>query len=166
MRPMKTPWLVALVLLTLSSFAGHFLYRSLDPSLNVGPVDKKIVAQIKKRCAEGNACTLPLKEVVNDFEWDAMYVFEMGASRNDIESVIHAQLPSSPDLVMTLIFMDKGKLIHYEEEGEEIETGTDQALNFNIQQSGGHKEFSNNVVFSVSIQRFDHGVTYNLTQVH
>lgn len=162
----RKQWAVVTVLLIFTMFAGHFLYRSLHPSLNVGPVDKKIVAEIKKRCAEGNSCTLPLKEVVNDFEWDAMYVFEMAASRADIESVIHAQLPRSPDLVKTLLFMDKGKLVHYEEESEEIETATDRALNFDIQQSGGHREFSNNVIFSVSIQRFDHGVTYNLTEVH
>jgi len=158
-------WLALIVVLAAVAFVSRFVYSTVNPSWRVGPVDKKIVLEIKKSCAQRSPCTVRLANVVNDFDWDTMYVFEMGASRSDIESVIHTPLNHSPDLVETLIFMKQGRITHYEEEQEDFENATDQSLNFNIEQSGGHKQFSRDVVFSVSIEKLNKAVVYELTVV-
>jgi hypothetical protein len=146
-------------------YAGCRAYRYLRHIPNIGPVDKEIVSEIERSCVLGRPCELRLRDVVKDFDWDTMYVFEMGASRAEIESVIHAPLNHNPDLVKALIFMKQGRITHYEEETEDIENATDRDLNFNIQQSGGYKQFSNYVLFSVSIEKLDKAVVYELTAV-
>jgi hypothetical protein len=153
------------VLLGVVVFVGYFVFLTFYPPFNVGLVDRKIVSEIRKRCIQGQPCVLRIQSVIQDFDWDTMYVFEMGASRSDIESVIHTPLSHSPDLVKTLIFMKQGRITHYEEESEDIENATDQDLNFNIEQSGGHKQFSKDVAFSVSIKKFDKAIVYGLTSV-
>jgi hypothetical protein len=165
MQRKRMRWLALIVLLAATVLVSYFVHLAVSPSLNVGPADKKIVAEIKRRCVQGHPCTVHLTNVINDFDWDTMYVFEMGASRSDIESVIHTPLNHSPDLVKTLIFMKQGRVTHYEEESEDIENATDQDLNFAIDQSGGHKQFSRNVVFSVSIEKVNRAVVYGLTVV-
>lgn len=165
MRRTDTLWSICIVFSIMVVLASYLVYASLHPSLLAGPVDREIVSEIQKRCAQGHPCALRLKDVVNNFDWDTMYVFEMGASRADIESVIHVPLNHNPDLVKTLIFTNRGQLTHYEEEAEEVEKATDRDLNFNIQQSRGYKQFSKDVVFSVSIEKFDKGVAYGLTAV-
>lgn len=158
-------WLALIALLATVVLVGYFVYLALNPSLNVGPVDKKIVSEIRRHCVQGQPCRIRLTDVINDFDWDTMYVFEMGASRSNIESVIHSPLNHNPDLVKTLIFMKQGRITHYEEESEEVETATDQDLNFDIEHSGGHKQFPKDVVFSVSIEKANEAVGYRLVVV-
>lgn len=165
MQPKGILWFSLIVLLAAGILISYFAYRAIYPSLNVGPVDKKIVSEIRKRCGQGTHCTIRLANVVNDFDWDTMYVFDVGASRRDIESVIHTPLNHNPDLVKTLIFVKQGRITDYEEESENIENATDQELNFNIEQSGGHKRFSKDVAFSVSIEKFNKAAVYGLTSV-
>ena len=165
MQRKRMRWLASIVLFAAVVLVSYFVYSTVNPSLKVGTVDRKIVSEIKKRCIQRSPCAVRLADIINDFDWDTMYVFEMGAARSDIESVIHTSLNHNPDLVKTLILMKEGRITHYEEESEDIENATDQSLNFDIEQSGGHKQFSRDVVFSVSIEKLDKAIVYGLTVV-
>lgn len=163
MQRRKMRWFASIAVLATVFLATYLVYLSVSPSPKVGPVDKKIVLEIQKRCLQRSPCTVCFADVTNDFNWDTMYVFEMGANRAEIESVIHTPFNHSPDLVKTLIFMKQGRITHYEEEQEDFENATDQSLNFNIEQSGAHQQFLKDAVFSVSIKKYNTAVVYTLT---
>jgi hypothetical protein len=152
-------------LIVLICIMAAFLFpRLIRPSRDLGPVDRKIVAAIKTACAMQQPCTVALKDVVKGFAWDRMFVFEMGANRSEIEEVVQVPVPVYTQGQKVLVFMNRGRLVAFEQEGVENETISDRSLNFGISRSDGHKEFGPDVIFSIQPYPVEYGVAYRLTE--
>jgi len=118
-----------------------------------------------KLCDGSNNCTVTISSLT-DFKWDKMYVFDNATAPEIIDSAIGMEYPYYEEFSRTMIFLNKGKIVHHESHPDEIETATDGAVIFDYPDSLNHQVYTiNRDKFSIQIIAFKEGSYYLLKQV-
>jgi hypothetical protein len=143
--------------------AVHAALALIYPAHRVGPVDKQLVAAIKRNCVR-QPCWLAPKDIVTGFEWDRMVVVELGSDRKPVEDALKVSIPQFGDLTAKLIFLNGNSVVHYADEEEDIENATDQMLAFDIPNDQNFKVYPRDAVFSVVPTEFKNGTYFALTE--
>ena len=129
---------------------------------HVGPIDRKIVSDIRTACAARRPCTYTLGRNTGTFDWDKAYVFSAQAERREIEEVLNTRIQSFQEFSSGIAFTNKGTLVHFEQEDIDFENPTPDSLNFDIPEGKTYKSYSPNTLFSVDVERSDRGIYYSL----
>ncbi len=98
-----------------------------------------------------------MKSIKTGFQWDKMYVFDPQADEAKIERVLQTHLPRCTKGTFKIAFEDKGKLIHYEEEPNDLKTASRDRVVFVLSKSNGYGEFSPDSAFNISVGDADEG---------
>lgn len=116
-------------------------------------------------CRGSDNCIVIISSLT-DFKWDKLYVFNTATAPDVIDSAIGMDYPYYEEFSRTMIFLNKGKIVHHESHSDEIETATDGAVIFDYPDSLNHQVYIiNHDKFSTQIIRFKAGEYYLLKQV-
>jgi hypothetical protein len=115
----------------------------------LGPVTTELVFKAESSCAQ-MPCFLSMKSIATGFQWEKMYVFDPQADEALVERVLQTHLPRYTQGAFKIAFEEKGKLVHYEEEPNDLTTANHNRVVFVLSKSKGYGEFSPDTVFNVS----------------
>ena len=100
-----------------------------------------------------------------------MYVFEYGATQNQIEKSLGTNFPAYVEFTRRIVFLKSGSIVYREDEPTSIEEPVPGQVSF-VESSAGpyyadsHSSFTpTNAVFRAEKVQFSGGVYYVLTQV-
>src|SRR5260370_19953860 len=79
-----------------------------------GKFQAKMVRVIKEKCRTDKPCVIRIKDLT-DFSWDKMYWFINTASQERVEQVLGTKVAPLKES-SKIIFMDKGKVVLFENE--------------------------------------------------
>ena len=128
-----------------------------------GNIEREIKNTISKVCIN-NDCRIVISKLT-DFKWDKMFVFDSPVSLETITEAIGTDYPGYVEFSRTLIFMNKGSIVYYENNPSKIETFTPGQVIFNYHHSVKYKMFlPNNAIFKVKTKTSDEGDYYILYQ--
>lgn len=90
-------------------------------------IERKIKQQIKD--CKDDSCRVSIRQLTN-FKWDKMYVFNNPTAPGDIDQVIGLRYPYYVEFTRTIVFLDKDKIVHYENHHSKAEGPTDGEVLF------------------------------------
>ncbi|HYW71744.1 MAG TPA: hypothetical protein VE961_11955 [Pyrinomonadaceae bacterium] len=103
---------------------------------------------------------------VTDFPWDKMYVFEAGATHEQIEKSLGTTFPDYVEFTRRIVFLKNGKIIRREEQPADVEHPVNGQVAFAETYTDPYWAFTPaNAVFRGEQKRFSGGVYYLLVQV-
>lgn len=76
-------------------------------------IEKEIITLIENKCDGVNECLIDLSDLPT-FKWDNAYVFT-NVSKGYIQSIIKVQYDLYKDIGVKIIFINNGKIVHYQE---------------------------------------------------
>ena len=129
-----------------------------------GTVERQIGNRVKA-CTPSAPCIVKIKDVT-EFQWDQLYVFESGASLDEIRKSIGTDYPDYVEFKRRLVFLKDGRIIHREDEPTDVEGPANGEVSFAESHSDRHLSFTpEKAVFRAEKKTFNDGVYYTLTQV-
>lgn len=156
---------VALVVVGL--VAAAYVYKTRNDSGEYHPpgkLERKISARIDS-CQSSQPCTIRLADVT-DFDWDDVYVFQAGASRQTIESTIRAPFQRDLDMAPWLVFVKDGRVVYAEEDAWHVEKAAVSSVIFDPEKNIDVRNYKRDVKFDGSRSRFEKGYLYSLKTAH
>jgi len=130
------------------------------PTVDPLSIEGKLVTKIKTTCGEFAGCTIRVKDVT-DFDWDRVYVFNQGATKDQIEKVIGAPFPRYQEFKRSMIFLKGGKVVYSEAEPTDIESPINDQVAFDLTRDN-YNSYSSESRFVVERKNFSRGVYYEL----
>jgi hypothetical protein len=79
-----------------------------------------------------------------------MYVFDSRANAEEVERILRAHPPGFTEDTFKIAFTNKGKLVHYEEEPNDLNSAHHDRVVFVLPKDKHYGEFSTETVFNVS----------------
>jgi len=107
-------------------------------------------------------CMIDINKLTN-FKWDKMYVFNTATGPEEISNAIKTDYPYYQEFTKSMVFLYKKKIVHYENNEDDIETATDGSVIFNYPDSLHYQDYTNDqVLFKAKKVNFDKGSYYVL----
>ena len=135
------------------------------PTIVPHSIEGKLVTQIKTTCGESTSCTIRLRDVT-DFDWDRVYVFNHGVTKDQIEKVIGAPFPRYEEFKRSIIFLNGGTVVYSEADPTDIEGVINDQVVFDLTYGNNYKAYSSESRFEVQRKNFSRGVYYELRLIH
>jgi hypothetical protein len=147
---------LVLALLAFISFSGC---RS-----RPGKFQAKIVRTIKEKCRTEQPCVIRIRDLT-DFSWDKMYWFINTASQERVEQVLGTKVEPLKES-SKIVFMDKGKIVLFENEPWEMERRLPDQIAFDdYSDSSYYRVYGSDAQFTVKKIELNDGVAYDLSSV-
>lgn len=122
-------------------------------------IEGKIRQQIKD--CKNDSCRVSIRQLTN-FKWDKMYVFNNPTAPGDIDQAIGLNYPNYVEFTRTIVFLDKNKIVHYENHHSKAEGPTDGEVLFGYPDSLKFQVYkSDQSIFRVKRKTFKDG-TYSV----
>lgn len=100
---------------------------------------------------------------LTDFKWDKMYVFNAATGPDEISDAIGINYSYYQEFSKSMVFLYKKKIVHYENNEDNIETATDGSVIFDYPDSLMHQVYTpKQAVFKVKKVNFSKGSYYLL----
>jgi len=124
-----------------------------------------IATLIKQQADSCNMnCVITIPKLTN-YKWDKMYVFDNACSPEVIDSAIGMEYPYYKEFSKTMIFLNKGKIVHYENHEDKIETATNGSVIFDYPDSLHYQVYTpDKAKFRAKLVNFSKGTFYELSQ--
>jgi hypothetical protein len=91
-------------------------------------IEDKIKDNVEKDCKNAN-CAIIITNLT-DFQWDKMYVFNNPTAPDEIDQAIGLNYPYYVEFTRTIVFLNKNKIVHYENHHSKAEGPTDGEVLF------------------------------------
>jgi hypothetical protein len=125
-------------------------------------IEERIRDKIKD--CDNNNCIIEITKLT-DFHWDKMYVFNEPESPDVIDQAIGINYPYYEEFSHSIIFLNKRKIVHYENNESDIETATDGSIMFDYPDTLRYKVYiPAEVKFRFKVITFSKGAYYKLYQ--
>jgi hypothetical protein len=124
----------------------------------------KIIRNIELKSKNTDECIISIKEIT-DFKWDKLVMFNEGASRQEINSVLGFRYEGETDLTVLTIFLFKGKIVYQENEAYDPEKPSKLFVQYPDSQIH-HMEFSfDKAVFKGTKEQIDGEYYYKIAPI-
>jgi hypothetical protein len=104
-----------------------------------GPIERKIAAKIAA-CKDQAPCRIVMSEIT-DFQWDRMYAFKYGATREDVQIVLGTPPSQYTEFTRKIVFLNQGTVVYIEENPSNIEHPTAGEVIFDIPDSDVYRAY-------------------------
>jgi hypothetical protein len=130
-----------------------------------GQIERAIGNKIDA-CKPDVPCIIKIRDLT-DFQWDEMHVFSYGSNLEEIQKTLRTDFPHYVEFKRRIIFLNEGKIVHWENEPTNIEGMIDgQVVFIGMQNEPSQLSFtSNNAVFAATKYGTGYGVAYSLKQI-
>lgn len=126
-------------------------------------IESKIVKEAQNNCVN-TSCKITISQVTN-FKWDKMFVFNSPSSLETINSAIGLNYPYYVEFSREIIFMDKGKIVHYENNPANEESLTNGQVVFDYPDSLKYKAYDvSKSTFTIKQKTLNNITYYELSQ--
>lgn len=129
-----------------------------------GKFQEKVAYAIREKCQRAQPCTIRIRDVT-DFSWDKMYWFINTASQERVEQVLGTKVEPLKE-GSKIVFMNKGKIVLFENEPWEIERRLPEDIAFDdYPDSSYFRVYGPDAEFTVKRIELNDGVAYDLNSV-
>jgi hypothetical protein len=135
--------------------AGFSLLLLAASHAPTGPIASELVFKAM-RCPQ-QPCFIEMKSLATGFAWDTMYVFDPILDREQVRGVIGTSPPKFTDGYLKIAFVDRGKVVHFEEENYELEKSSHNRIAFVLPKEKRFGTFTPNTSFNVSAGELGEG---------
>jgi hypothetical protein len=152
---MKKLWVIILIGMVLLTGCGKIQNHK---------IKNKIISTIDMKCQNTNECTISIKKIT-DFDWDRLVLFNEGASRQEINSVLGFEYRGDTDLKILTFFLYKGKIVYHEEEDYDPEKPSKLFVQYPNPKLHHMKFSADKAIFKAKKEKIDGEYYYTITPI-
>jgi len=117
-------------------------------------------------CKPDVPCIVKIKDLT-DFQWDEMHVFSYGSRLEEIRKTLRTDFPNYVQFKRRIIFLNDGKIVHWENEPTNIEGMTEGEVIFDGMENEPSLSFTPESAVFTAVKYFptSAGVAYSLKQI-